>query len=278
MFEKITELGQRAMQLVSHVETEEATKTALVLPFLQALGYDVFNPAEVIPEYTADVGIKRGEKVDYAVCRDGAPVILIECKPHGAKLDRYSSQLYRYFSVTKARIAVLTDGIEYRFYSDLVDQNKLDEEPFLTLNVIEPRKAAIEQVGKLSKANFDLDAILEAADDLRYISKIRAAFAKQLESPSDAFVRMLVDPLYSGRMTQQVLERFREVVRHALRGQISETVESRLRSALASSQADSVVDAVGDDTETSDDAEIVTTAEELEGLYAVRAILQHDQS
>ncbi|MEO1278551.1 MAG: type I restriction endonuclease, partial [Planctomycetota bacterium] len=100
LWNSLSSLSERAKDVVSHVQTEEATKTALVMPFLQALGYDVFNPHEVVPEFVADVGIKKGEKVDYAVCRDGQPIILFECKPYGAALDTYSGQLYRYFSVT----------------------------------------------------------------------------------------------------------------------------------------------------------------------------------
>lgn len=272
LFDRLHALGERAVSVVANLESEEATKTALVLPFLQALGYDVFDPTEVIPEFTADVGIKRGEKVDYAICRDGAPVFLIECKPHGAKLDRYSSQLYRYFSVTKSRVAILTDGIEYRFYSDLIEPNKLDEQPFLTLNIINPKRASVEQVGRLSKALFDLDSILAAAEDLRYVTQIRAEFSKQLDHPSDEFVRVLVDPLYDGRMMQSVVDRFRGLVKASLRSHIADAVDTRLRTALESNQNEQ--DEKAEESEQADEKEaVVTTAEELEGLYAVRAIL-----
>ena len=135
MYERLSALAERLDKVRDDSLTEEATKTALVLPFIRELGYDVFNPEEVLPEYTADVGIKKGEKVDYAILKDGSPIILFECKPCGAKLDSYSSQLYRYFSVTNARIAILTDGVIYRFYSDLVAQNKLDERPFLEIDL-----------------------------------------------------------------------------------------------------------------------------------------------
>ena len=127
-------LSQRAPSLIGHLETEEATKNALVMPFIAALGYDVFNPQEVVPELTADVGVKKGEKVDYAIKQDGEVIILIECKAAGANLSEANmSQLFRYFTVTKARIAVLTNGIHYRFYSDLEEPNKMDARPFLEL-------------------------------------------------------------------------------------------------------------------------------------------------
>ncbi len=273
--ERLRNLGTRAIDLVGHIETEEATKTALVLPFLQELGYDVFNPAEVVPEFTADVGIKRGEKVDYAICVDGEPIFLIECKPHGARLDNYSSQLYRYFSVTNARVAILTDGLEYRFYSDLIEPNKLDAEPFLTLNITNLKREALDQIGQLSKATFDIDSILASAEDLRYVSQIRARFAKELEQPSDELVRVFVDPIYTGRFTQQAVDRFRTIVRDSLRAHIADAVDTRLRTALDTNKAESAkTDAAQAEGETEQEAEIVTTAEEIEGLYAVRAILR----
>ncbi|MEO0716330.1 MAG: type I restriction endonuclease, partial [Planctomycetota bacterium] len=157
---RLSELSDRARSVVGNLATEEATKTALVLPFLGALGYDVFDPTEVVPEFTADVGVKRGEKVDYAVCVDGKPQLLIECKPHGARLDSYGSQLYRYFSVTPARVAVLTDGVEYRFYSDLMEPNKLDPEPFMRVLVTEPRDSVTSRLALLSKGSLDVSALL----------------------------------------------------------------------------------------------------------------------
>ncbi|MEO0484172.1 MAG: type I restriction endonuclease [Planctomycetota bacterium] len=273
LLNKLQKLGERAVQLVAHVETEEATKTALVLPFLQELGYDIFDPSEVIPEFTADVGIKRGEKVDYAVCREGKPAILIECKPHGAKLDRYSSQLYRYFSVTDARIAILTDGIDYRFYSDIAAPNKLDDDPFLSLNIVNPKVGAAKQVAKLTKTGFDLEGLLASAEDLQYISKVRYRFASELSSPSDALVRLFVDDVYAGRFTQQAVERFREIVRTAMRSHITESVDARLRSALDANTSDeSATEQEQTDAE-STESDLETTAEELEGLYAIKAIL-----
>ena len=115
--------------------SEEGTKTAFILPFLQILGYDVFDPSEVVPEYTSDFGIKKGEKVDYAIMIDNQPVILIEAKKHKEKLNLHGSQLFRYFTVSKSRLAILTNGVEYEFYSDLEKENIMDDVPFLKLNI-----------------------------------------------------------------------------------------------------------------------------------------------
>ena len=273
--ERLRNLGKRAIDLVGHIETEEATKTALVLPFLQELGYDVFNPSEVVPEFTADVGIKRGEKVDYAICINGDPIFLIECKPHGAKLDNYGSQLYRYFSVTTARVAILTDGLEYRFYSDLIEPNKLDAEPFLTLNITNLKREALVQVAQLSKATFDIESILASAEDLRYVSQIRARFAKELEQPSDELVRVFVDPIYTGIFTHKAIDRFRGIVKDSLRAHIADAVDTRLRTALDTNKSEADKAKVNEaDAEAEQEAEIIITTEEIEGLYAVRAILR----
>ncbi|OOF29807.1 type I restriction endonuclease [Salinivibrio proteolyticus] len=130
--ERLQALSKKVGQLADSIETEEATKTALVMPFLHnVLGYDIFDPSEVIPEFTADTGTKKGEKVDYALMKDGEVQILIECKKVNETLSpKHSSQLYRYFSVTNARIAILTNGCEYQFFTDLDAPNKMDNKPF----------------------------------------------------------------------------------------------------------------------------------------------------
>ena len=271
LWTSLSSLAERAVQVVSHVETEEATKTALVLPFLQAMGYDVFNPSEVNPEFTADVGIKRGEKVDYAVCRDGQPTILVECKPHGTALDTYSGQLFRYFSVTNARLAILTDGVVYRFYSDLVAPNKLDEHPFLTFVLTAMKRDTVAQMEKLTKQQFDLEHILQQAEGLRYVNQIRLRFEQEIEEPSDEFVRVLTDPIYDGRFTSQAMERFRDLARTAMRTHIADAVDRRLRSALEQNSEQHAPRDEAIEPE-ADSPEIVTTAEELQGLYIVKAI------
>ena len=105
--DQIKQVGERVVKLKDQIKTEEATKTALIMPFIQCLGYDVFNPLEVVPEFTADIGIKKGEKVDYAILKDGQPTILIECKWWGENLILHDSQLFRYFHTTKAKFGIL---------------------------------------------------------------------------------------------------------------------------------------------------------------------------
>ena len=125
-YDDIKNFSQRIVTLKDSIQTEEATKMSLIVPFFQLLGYDVFNPAEFCPEYTADVGIKKGEKVDYAIIVNDEPSILIECKWCGDSLDKHGSQLFRYFGTSPAKFGILTNGVLYRFYTDLDESNKMD--------------------------------------------------------------------------------------------------------------------------------------------------------
>jgi predicted type IV restriction endonuclease len=277
--DKLKSLAVKADSTASLLETEEATKNALVMPFIAALGYDVFDPTEVIPEFTADVGIKKGEKVDYVIKRGDDIVMLIEAKKVAAELDiSHSSQLFRYFTVTKARIAVLTNGIVYRFFSDLEESNKMDEKPFLELNLLDLRESLINEVNKLSKSSFDLDNMLEAASDLKYMREIRATLERQLESPDEELVKFFFQQANpNGRFVQSAKEQFSRLVQRTLTGFISDKVGDRLRSALAREDASSRPSGPAEPEPASEasktDDGIVTTEEELEGFRIVKAIV-----
>ena len=150
--DKLQALSAKIKKQKDGIQTEEATKTAFVLPFIGTLGYDIFEPTEVIPEFTADVGIKKGEKVDYAICLDGKKVMLFECKScHSSLDDCHASQLYRYFSVTGARLAVLTNGVLYRFYSDLEEPNKMDSRPFMEFNMLDVQENLVPELKRFTK-------------------------------------------------------------------------------------------------------------------------------
>ncbi len=285
--ERLMQLAERVPASRQHAQTEEATKNALVMPFIQSLGYDVFNPREVVPEFTADVGIKRGEKVDYAVMANGEPIILFECKCVGADLSRYGSQLYRYFSTTPARIAVLTDGLVYRFYSDLDEPNKLDPSPFMTIDIANDPLTRVEELKKLTKEAFDLEPVLAVAERLKYSCAIQAVLTRELASPGDDFVRFIAAGVYDGRMTTRVIEKLRPLIVDAGSALITERVEARLEAALERNRAGSTAgppgsapDGRGSEEVTADEGaakkEVETTIEELEGFYAVKAILRED--
>ncbi len=149
--EKLNQFAQRVESLKDSIATEEATKTSIIMPFFQMLGYDVFNPLEFVPEFTADVGIKKGEKIDYAIVIDGKPMILIECKPCFDDLSKHGSQLFRYFGTTVAKFAILTNGIVYKFFTDLEDPNKMDTTPFLEFDVLNLKENLVPEIKKSVK-------------------------------------------------------------------------------------------------------------------------------
>lgn len=274
----IRDLSARIEKQKESVQTEEATKTAFVMPFLSLLGYDVFNPTEVVPEFTADIGTKQGEKVDYAIFKDDEVIMLIECKKFGTDLaDVHTSQLYRYFSVVHARIAVLTDGALYQFYMDLEEENKMDTKPFLEFSMLDIQEPLVNELKQFMKSNFDLDAMLTAASDLKYTKEIKQTMMEQLEAPSEDFVRFFLSHVYSGIKTQGVVEQFTDIVKRALNQFMNEQINQRLQSAI-SKQVDEeqAVGVEGLDESALEEPEsgIVTTEEELEGFYTVKSIVR----
>lgn len=280
LIDRLREIALRIPTLRSHVTTEEATKTALVMPFISALGYSVFDPSEVVPEFTADVGTKKGEKVDYAIMRDGEPIMLFECKCVDCDLDHaHASQLYRYFSVTPARFGVLTNGIEYRFFSDLDEPNKMDARPFLEFGLLEIDDKLAEEIKKFGKQTFDLETIISTASELKYTKGIKRILHEEWLNPSSAFVRTLASRVYDGNLTQSVRQQFAGIVKRAFHEFVNTRVNERLQSALERSEKHEAAEAASGtsapSTEEQEEAKrgIETTEEEIEGFQIVRAIL-----
>lgn len=276
--DQIKQFSKRVQSLKDTIQTEEATKTALIMPFFSMLGYDVFNPQEFVPEFVADVGIKKGEKVDYAIIRNGEPVLLIECKSITEKLEKHDSQLFRYFGTTSAKFAILTNGQIYNFYTDLDNPNKMDSAPFLSVNILSVKDSQLPQLMKFCKSEFDIDSIFTAASDLRYMNEFRAVISAQLEHPEDDFVRFFLHSCYSGQKTQAVIEKFRPIVKKALADYISETMNEKIKAALDSDSEAVVVPAPVEPEavpapEVDKSPRIVTTEEELEAYFIVKSIL-----
>jgi hypothetical protein len=281
LIDVLDRLASRLEQHTDHLKTEEATKHTLVI---NALGYNVFDPMEVIPEFTADVGTKKGEKVDYSIFIGGKPMILIECKAFGSKLSlNHASQLYRYFSVTEARFAVLTNGVQFWFYTDLESPNKMDDKPFFEFDLRDYDEKSVGELKKFAKASFDLDNILSNASELKYAKQIEKLLTQELESPSEEFVKLFTSRVYTGRFTAAVQDQFRTLVRNAFRQFLRDQINDRLKSALRGSEPTPIsfdnessgeVANSGASKEASEPEDgIVTTQDEIEAFYVVRAIL-----
>lgn len=262
---KIRELAQRTSQLKNSLKTEEATKTSLIMPFFQALGYDVFNPNEFTPEFTADVGIKKGEKVDYAIILNDVVSILIEAKAVNEKLEKHDSQLYRYFGTSKAKFAILTNGLIYKFYTDLEKQNVMDTTPFLEINMEDLSDNDIQQLQKFKKENYDTESILSTASNLKYVGLIKKIVKEEMNNPSDDFVKLLLgEGIYNGVKTNAVVEKFRPLVKRAINLYFNDLINNKLQNALNDNE---VIE------EIQEESKIQTTEEELQAYHIVQAIL-----
>lgn len=272
---KLVELEKRTSQHRELLLTEEAAKTALVMPFLQALGYDVFNPGEVIPEFTADVGVKKGEKVDYALRIDGKISVLIECKPSSVDLDlKHASQLFRYFATTDARIAVLTNGVVYQFYSDIEQPNRMDEKPFFVFSMDSIRRSDPATLERFGRHQFDIDAILAEAGRLKLASQMRIELEREFAQPSDEFVRMMATRVQpGGRFTTAIKEQLGPVLVASVAGIIRDHVNDRLTSALnvANPIPAEISEGGSDDMSVVEDG-VITTEDEIAGFRIVQAI------
>ena len=272
---KLQQLHQRVDSLKDQINTEEATKNAFVMPFLQSLGYDVFNPLEVVPEFIADIGIKKGEKIDYAIFKDGHPTILIECKDWRQNLNVHDGQLLRYFHVSKAKFGLLTNGIVYRFYSDLVAPNKMDEKPFLEFNITEIKDNQIEELKKFHKANFDAESIVNTASEMKFMNELKHLLNKELTEPTPEFVKHFAKQVYPSVVTAKVLEQFTELTKKSIQHYISDLITERLKTALSKEdEKNKVENEISAEQNLEDISKINTTEEELEAFLIVKTILR----
>ena len=271
----LSQLASRASQLKDKLMTEEATKNALIMPFLQALGYDVFNPLEVVPEMDCDINKKKGEKIDYAIIKYGEPIIVIECKHWQQDLDIHKAQLSRYFVATKAKFGILTNGIEYRVFTDLVNPNLMDEIPFLVFDIEHLRDSQIESIKKFSKEDFDIEKIMGSANELKYMTELKKLIKDIIENPTPDFVKSLAKNIYSGKFTENVLTQFSELVRKAAASYINDRIAERLNIAVKTAEEDQKqTDTQKVEIPGSKKQEIVTTQEEQEAYYTIKAILR----
>lgn len=273
--DEIKQFGDRVEKLKAQIHTEEATKNAFIMPFIKALGYDVFNPLEVVPEFIADIGIKKGEKVDYAIMKEGVPTILVECKHWSENLDPHNSQLFRYFHTTKAKFGMLSNGIIFRFYTDLVEKNKMDEKPFLEFNVTDIKDNQIEELKKFHKSYFDVDNIVNTASELKYMNELKTFIHTEFQNPTDGFVRHFAKQAYQGVLTAKLMEQFTSLTKKSIQQYINDLITERLKSALKKENDDEIKEnQTVSSIELIAESKVDTTPEELEGFMIVKTILR----
>lgn len=297
--EQMLRLAEQIRRRQPHIRGEESTKQALILPFFSALGYDVHDPTEVEPEYVADFAKKRpggpAEKVDYAIRRDGAPVIFVECKSVDVNPSSHSGQLARYFNATPSvPIAILTNGLRYVFFTDLQDRNILSENPYFEFNLLSFSNNDSDVLESFSRARFDPLTVREKAEEIIYSSKIISYMSELLRSPSDSFTRFVLSELnmFSGqRLTARLVEKFTPIIRHAVQTALLDMATRSIRehgsdrpeppvsaappvppAAPPPPKPEPAATAVPSTPAKSGSAPIVTTPEELEAFEIVRTI------
>lgn len=283
--DQIRQLAERIATMKDQIKTEEATKNAFIMPFIQMLGYDVFNPLEVVPEMDCDIAKKKGEKIDYAIMKDGDPIMLIECKHWQQDLNLHDVQLKRYYVASKAKFGVLTNGIKYRFYADLIKENIMDDVPFLEFDFENIREPQIEDLKKFHKSYFDLDNILSSASELKYMSEIKKQIRAEFKEPTAELVKMFTKRVYDGAVTQKVLDQFMDIVKRALNSHINDVLSEKLGIAI-NATVEAGAPKAAPQTNQTEPAEVTeepvqeetkepkinTTEEELEGFYIVKSI------
>lgn len=292
LLDPFQKLAEQVRRRLPHVNGEESTKQALILPFIAALGYDIYDPTEVRPEYIADFARKRpggpAEKVDYAIHLAGVPVIFVECKAADVSLQNYSGQLARYFNATPAcPVAVLTNGVKYLFFTDLDERNILSEKPFFEFDVFGFTEADVEVLESFSRERFNPVGVREQAEEIIYTSKISGYVSSILRNPPESFTRFVLSELnvFAGkRVTPRVVEKFAPTIRRAIQATLLDMATRSIKEQgeqkpevppIPSSQAEPVALASQPakmEEKAPATPNIVTTAEELEALEIIRSI------
>jgi predicted type IV restriction endonuclease len=280
LFDQVKAFASTIPTKLGSIKTEEATKHFLIMPFIQQiLGYDAFNPNEVMPEYDANVGASTNYKLDYAIFQNGNPAILIECKRYGTdfKNDREWSQLFAYFMATEARIGVLTDGVNYKFYADLEKPNKMDKTPFLELDLLNLNESAIRELSKLTKSAFNIDEAITAASELKYVGGIKALLKKQVEVPSNEFVKYFFKELCpENNFVGQLKDEFTGYTQRAIKEFIREEIENLLDKASGRSveETPDTKNAEPEIKSESTTKQSEFTDDECQGYYILKSILR----
>jgi hypothetical protein len=273
--DQIRTLASRVNAAKEILQTEEATKNAMIMPFIQLLGYNVFDPQEVTPELIADVGTKKGEKVDYAILNEGRPIMLFECKKSGSDLNiNHASQLFRYFHVTEARFGVLTNGLLYRFFTDLEKPNKMDDKPFFEFNMLDFRDQDVEELKKFAKTTFDVETILNTANHLKYTRAIQNTLNDWMQNPPEEFVRLASAEFLVGRhFKAAVKDQFTTITKHAFQQLVRDRINERLKGAMTPDTLQTLT--ASSDAPESELKEIAGPSQiEIEAFQIIRAILR----
>lgn len=229
--ERILSHVQHVKNVGAHCTTEETTKQALILPLLDILGFSPYDPTKVKAEYGADFpGVKCGERVDYALFCHDIPVMYIEAKAYNENLSNHSPQLSRYFNATpEVAVAAITNGREWRFFTDLKDKNIMDEAPFLRINFETIDDSKIAQLSQFCHDKFQPEALRTLAEESVYLTAFTRTISSSLKEVDTEFVRYIASRSNIGRqLNQRFLDSITPIVKQAVEKSVSAMVVSGL--------------------------------------------------
>lgn len=278
--EELQKLSIQIGERMVHITNEEMTKQSLILPFIQVLGFDVYNPLEITPEYIADFGQKKGEKVDYAVFKDSVAIMFFEAKSVNEKLLNHDAQLCRYFNSSEdVGIGIITNGIEYRFFTDLVSANIMDVKPFLIVDMLNLKESDFENLVRFKKESFDKETLVQYAEELVYTSELDYSIKELLKNPDDEFIRYLIKDFDIKKKTSTVLDKFRPIVKKSISNAVLDIVSNGLlQQDVKNEKVDVIVDQEVSIVSKNEDGNnkkstVTTTDDELKSFEYIKNIL-----
>ena len=281
----IAKLSEQVRKRIDHIRGEEATKQSLILPFFTSLGYDIYDPTEVKPEYISDAATKKSgqfEKVDYAICLNNSVVILVEAKAVNEKASNHDGQLRKYFSWTKtAKVGIVTNGTEYRFFTDLRDENLMDAEPFLSFNILNYTTKDIDNLKFFHRDNFDPTAITIHAEDIVYTESITKLVSDLLRNPSEEFISLLLRAAKptDSKITSKLIEKFKPIVKKSIQNSLLDLMTRSLSQEIQAEpevySTETLLDPQSESIDTSE-SKIITTPEELEAFTKIQSFCKSE--
>lgn len=221
MKEKLTTLSEKIKTTKDKIRSEEATKQSMVLPLLHILGYDIFNPEEVIPEVPCDIS-NKGDKVDYVLANNGKHEILIECKDCHQNLSNHINQLRKYFVASDARFAILTNGIQYLFFSDHDKANIMDDKPFYTLDMRNLSDDDLSFLDGFRKGSFNSSLMLSLSQNIILQESVLKKLKLEFLKPSKGFVRLITSDIYDGKLYDSIYIRFAKIIKDCIKLLVTE--------------------------------------------------------
>jgi len=258
---------KRVKELAEHCKgNEQATKKSLIEPLFTILGYDVTDPRECVPEHREDFGRNRSAKpVDYAFFKDGIPIFFVEAKQVDRRLAGYDEQLADYFAkAPTAKLGILTNGVHWRFFTDLENDNVMDRKPFVEWQLLSDENPPWDFLTLLQKSQYNADLVRTFAQTRHQQNLLIEELSRLLE-PAPEFIKLAVANIETRYLKESVVESWKPVLKAA----IDEwTKQHRLSSLLSVGSAESVAQ-----EEPAKKRPVVTTQAELDGFKTVQRLL-----